>query len=463
MRVGVGWLRSCAARSLSLVGVLAVLTTLSLAGASWARQGASAGGWEIKGVHVVGGPVAGGRGRVLLFAQGTGRAVWLEARNASDGALAWKSPVGFSQITQGVAAAPVAAGGVVLGLAPTAPGGMGKVRLEGIDEVSGRVLWRLPSPAFALDAPSICPKPLGATAFCAVVAASSGGPALLALAARTGKPILAVGNVERAMGLSAGLYEVIASKAALAEIATPGGVVWAKPFSAFFGAGFDPNYGWVFDRLGSLQVGSVGYRSSGKSQNLAATEVVGIDAATGKLRWRERGEFECGGVVPLRVPFLCLLTGTATSSGGTHIKTSPGATLTFAGFNAASGHITWRQPAGGISDVVAGKVVIADDHSLLASARNGRREILDLRTGQTSTPKPGEAFWCQELNVFHVAPSMAGLRVGSSLFRRCDANGQSITKPVGLAGSSASSALGVRVGQLFIWAATDGLRAVRIA
>jgi hypothetical protein len=363
-----------------------------------------------------------------------------------------------------VASTPVAVGGVVLGLEPTAGGGTGKVRLEGIDEVSGRVMWRSPNPAFVVDAPSVCPKPLGATAFCLVVAASSsGGTALLALAPHSGKPLSAVGSVERAVGIGAGLYEVIANKATLAEVSTPGGVVWSKPFSEFFGAGYDPNYGWIFDRLDSLQVGSVGHAPSGKSENLAATEVVGVDASTGKMRWRERGEFECGGALPLRVPFLCLMTGTATSSGGTQIKTSPGATLTFAGFDASSGHITWRQPAAGIADILGGKVVIADDHSVLVTTKSGRTEIVDLRTGQIRTPKPGEAFWCQELNVFHIARGMAGLRIGSSVFRRCDANGHGLTGLVGLANSSASSAVGVHLGRLFIWAASDGLRAAPVA
>jgi hypothetical protein len=279
------------------------------------------------------------------------------------------------------------------------------------------------------------------------------------LAPRSGKPLGGVGNVERAMGLSAGLYELIASKATLAEVATPGGVVWSKPFTDLFGAGYDPNNGWIFDRVGLLQIGSVGHASPGKSHNLAATEVVGIDAGSGKLRWRKPGEFECGGISPLRVPFLCLMTGTATSTGGTQIKTSPDATLTFAGFNTSTGRITWRHPAGGLADILAAKVVIAGDHSLLVSSPTGRTEILDLGNGSTSIPRPATAFWCQKLNVFHVAQGMAGLRVGSSLFGRCDRNGHDLATPARLPGSSAATAIGVHYRQLFIWAADDGLHA----
>jgi glucose dehydrogenase len=328
-----------------------------------------------------------------------------------------------------------------------------------VDVATGRVLWRVPQTAFVEDAPSVCPEPLGSRAFCVVAASSiSGASALIALAPRTGTALAAVGNVARAMGLSAGLYEVNAVAATLSQVRTPGGAVWSRTFAELFGRGYDPNNGWIFDQVGSLQVGSIGHASSGKSQDLAATETAGIDLRTGKLRWRERGEFECGGVTTFRVPFLCLMKGTETFKGGTQITTSANATLTLAGFASTTGKVTWRHPVGHIADIIGGKVVIADDHRLLVTSSAGRPQILDLRNGSTSTPHAGEAFWCQTVNVFYIAAGTAGLRIGSNVFRRCNANARDVGS-VQLSGSDAAASVGVRLGSLFVWAAPDGLHA----
>jgi uncharacterized cupin superfamily protein len=319
-------------------------------------------------------------------------------------------------------------------------------------------LWSAPAPTLVIDAPSTCPKPLGAAAFCVVVA-GSGPTALLALSPRTGKPLAVVGNIERGMGMSAGLYETTASTATLTQVSTPGGVLWSKRASALFGAGYDPNYGWIFDRLGALEVGSIGKTSAGRSQDLSATETVAFDTQTGRLRWHVPGEFECGGVSLLRTPFICLMKGKAIQSGATGVKASPGSSLTIAGFAASSGHITWRYPADNLADVLAGKVTIADDHSLLVRSPSQGTRVLDLRSGRATAPRSGPVYWCGHLNLFHVAAGKAGIRVGSSLFSRCNENGRSTTATRGLGGASPATAVGIRSGNLFIWAEPDGLHA----
>jgi outer membrane protein assembly factor BamB len=443
--------------------VTAMVAMLALAAGSSVTHAAGTGaasGWAAKGLRVVGGPVA-ASGQVLVLTQGPGRTVWLEALNAKTGRLQWKVAESFSDITAGVAAVPESAQRVVLALVPAGGAGAGAVTLEGLDVATGRVLWRSPQPTLVVDAPSTCPKPLGAAAFCLVVAGSAPGQtALLALAPRTGKPLAAIANIERALGMSAGLYETTASTATFAQVSTPGGVTWSKPASALFGAGYNPNYGWIFDRLGALQVGSIGKASTGRSQDLSATETVGFDAQTGRLRWREPGEFECGGVSLLRVPYLCLMKGKATQSGPTSIKTSPGSSLTIAGFDPSNGHVTWRYPVSNLAEVLAGKVTIADDHSLLVKSPSKGTQVLNLRTGHATKPRSGPVYWCGHLNIFHVATGNAGLRVGSSLFTRCDANGR-IPSPVpsGLGGASPAAAVGIRIGKLFVWAGPEGLHA----
>jgi outer membrane protein assembly factor BamB len=440
-----------------LVIAIVVAAVLAPAGGSSDARARAASGWIAKGLHVVGGPVA-ANGHVLVLAQGTGRTVWLEALDAKTGKLQWKVPDSFSDITAGVAAAPESARNAVLALVPVPGAGAGAVRLKGLDLASGRVLWSAPAPTLVVDAPSTCPKPLGATAFCVVVA-GAGPTALLALSPRTGKPLAVVPNIERAMGFSPGLYETTAATATFTQVSTPGGVLWSKPASALFGAGYNPNFGWIFDRLGAMQVGSIGKASSGRAQDLSATETVAFDTQTGRLRWRVPGEFECGGVSLLRTQFICLMKGKATQNGATGVKTSPGSSLTIAGFTASNGHVTWRYPAGNLAEVLAGKVTIADDHSLLVRSTSKRTQVLDLRTGRATTPRSGPVYWCASLNIFHVAAGNAGIRVGSSLFSRCDANGHTGTAAHGLGGASPATAVGIRFGKLFVWAERDGLHA----
>ena len=97
------------------------------------------------------------------------------------------------------------------------------------------------------------------------------------------------------------------------------------------------------------------------------------------------------------------VTGTAMQSGVTQLKTSPGSSLTIAGFDPSSGRIRWRQPADNLAEVLAGNLTVADNHSLLIKTSSKQPRILDLRTGRTTAPHRGQTFWCQKLNVFHIA------------------------------------------------------------
>ena len=443
----------CAAAVLAGIGVAGAAATGSAGGT---RSGLA---WVDRGMHVVGGPVVAG-GRVLVLVAAADRSVWLEAVDPKTGAVSWRVPEGFSEITAGVAATPLAHGGVALALAPVAGQNGALVRFEGVDVSTGAVLWRWHSPLFVADAPTMCPSPLGSRAFCVIVATAPRGlTTLIALSPRTGTLLGTVPNIERLMSMTPGLYQTYARPSILAGVRIPDGVSWSKPVSSLFGAGYDPDYGWDFDQYGTVEVGTVGKVPVGKSVDLGASKTVAFVQATGNPIWTVPGAYRCGGQDGVRGPFLCLMTGTASATAAGALTTSTDATLTLQGFAPATGRITWQLEVGGrFTDLLLGNVAIEDADHLLVTSQEGQELVLDLRTGATSAPAAGEVFWCARFNLFKIRPpkGLSPQRVGSSLFAPCNQTRHpvaSFAPPPSVAGAT--------VGQTFVWAAPDGLKAAR--
>ena len=408
-------------------------------------------------MHVVGGPVAAGAS-VLVLVSAADTSVWLDAVDAKTGAVKWKLPEGFSEITAGVAATPLAYGGVALALVPASSGqNDGFLRAEGVDVASGAVLWQSQAPVLVADAPSTCPKPLGGRGFCVIVqAAASSQTVLVALSPKTGAALATVPNIERAMSTTPGLYQTDGTPSVLAGIRVPGGASWSKPVASLFGAKYDPDNGWDFDQYGNVEAGSVGKASAGKTEDLGTTKTVAFSQTTGKPIWAIPGLFQCGGGDGIHGPYLCLMTGTITWTAKGAAIPSKNATATLEGFDPPTGKITWRLAVGGLAELLLGNIAIKDAHHVVVTSLQGRKLILDLRSGATTAPATGEVFWCARLNLFKIQPpkGIQPERVGSSLFAPCDENRHpvtSIARPPGVAGAT--------IGQTFIWAASDGLKA----
>lgn len=418
--------------------------------------------WVDRGLHVVGGPVASG-GRVVVLVSARNRSVWLEAVDAKSGAVKWKLPEGFSAITAGVVTAPVVHDGIVLALVPAGGQRSPLVRLEGVRVASGAIAWRGRASAVVTDAPTRCPAPLGARGFCLVAAASpSTAPGLVALSAASGLVEATVPGIQRLMSTTPGLYESSGRPSVLVWVRAPGGTGWGKRVSALFGAGYDPDYGWNFDRFGAVEAGSVGRApAGGNTIALDTAETVGFAGATGKRLWSDRGAFECFGVDGLPGPWLCRLTGTATATASGKITASPDATLTLEGFDPATGRIRWRVPTGhnGIAAMLRGDVVLADTHHLLVRSPQGHERVVDLRSGATSKPAPGQVFWCAHANFFKINPPLGisgAQRVGSSRYSPCNAAGHTVTTVPATSLPAIAHAARMRV-----WASPSGLEAVR--
>lgn len=418
-------------------------------------------GWADRGLHVVGGPVA-AAGRVVVLVSAPDRSVWLEAVDAKTGAVRWKLPEGFSAITAGVVTTPVVHDGVVLALLPAAGQRSPLVRLEGVHVASGATVWRGRAPALVTDAPTGCPAPLGAGGFCLVAASSpSTPPGLVALTAASGLVEATVPGIQRLMSTTPGLYQATGGPSVLVGVRTPGGSGWRRPVSALFGAGYDPDYGWDFDRFGAVEAGSVGRApAGGNTVSLDASKTIGVSIATGKRLWSDRGAFECFGVDLLPGPWLCRLTGTATATASGNVTASADATLTLQGFDPTTGHIRWQVPTAhsAIAAMLRGDVVLVDSTRLLVHSRQRQETVVDLRTGATSPPTPRQVFWCAHSNFFTIKPPpgiRGPQRVGSSLYSPCDAAGHAVkTLP------STSLPAIARVAGMRIWASPSGLEAV---
>jgi outer membrane protein assembly factor BamB len=415
--------------------------------------------WVDRGLHVVGGPVAAG-GRVVVLVSAHDGSVWLEAVDAKTGAVKWKLPEEFSGITAGVVTAPVVHDGIVLALVPTGRTSP-LVRLEGVRVASGAVAWRRQAPAVVTDAPTSCPAPLGPRGFCLVAASSlSTPPVLVALSASSGTVEATVPGIQRLMSTTPGLYQTSDRPSVLVGVRTPGGTDWGQRVSAFFGTGYDPDYGWNFDRLGAVEAGSVGRVPVGHNTVALDTgKTVGLSSATGKRLWSDRGVFECFGVDGLPGPWLCRLTGTATATASGKITASADATLTLEGFDPATGGIHWRVPTARseIAAMLGGDVAVADTNRLLVRSPQGRALVVDLRSGATSPPAPGQVFWCAHANFFKINPPLGvnALRVGSSRYGPCDAAGHAVTAVPSASAPAIAQAAGMRV-----WASPSGLEAI---
>jgi hypothetical protein len=108
--------------------------------------------------------------------------------------------------------------------------------------------------------------------------------------------------------------------------------------------------------------------------------------------------------------------------------------------------------------MLRGDVAIADADRLFVRSPQGRELVVDLRSGATSPPVPGQVFWCAHANFFKINPplGLGAQRVGSSLFGPCDAAGHAVTAVPPKSAPAVARAAGMRV-----WASQSGLEAVR--
>ena len=418
--------------------------------------------WKDAGLHVVGGPVASGN-RLLVFVTGPFKSVWLDGLDPATGRVVWRVPETMSYATAGVFEAPAVAYGVALAMAPTPGFGGGGVRLEGIEVANGRIAWTYPRPVAVSDLPTRCPGgPTAASDLCVTVSVSTTviAPSLLVLDATSGAVVEEIAHVNRLMGT--GLYETQTAPPVVAAVALPLGVRWRATVSSLFGGRiYDPDYGWSFNRVGAVEIGTVGSAPGGYTFSLSSERTVAFAAASGRVLWRDAGGYQCDAMAPVRSSFLCVGTGAITYSPATKSTAlSPGASETIEGFAPGSGTITWRFTTGDPHEVIAGVgVPLLDATHVLVHAASGRLVVLDLENGRSSPPSPSAVFWCPRTNPYSANAPLGGStsRQGTPRYYPCDVRGHRVS-----ATAEPVAGVGVVDAGRFVWPDTSGLVAVSL-
>lgn len=450
--------------SLSTLVVAMVLGALSAQVVLANPAGAQAKGWTMTSLHVVGGPTLAG-GNVIVFNVTPTHLLQLSALSPSTGRQVWTESSSASAITPGVAFAPVSINGVVVNLSPYAGTDSALVAVQGVEATTGKVLWQVPTPSFALDAPVACTP----SQFCVAVQAQA-GVQLWVIAATTGKLARKVAGIERNLGVAqmgqedqATLWQTTDPAPTVLQLSATGQPLWRKTVAQLFGGpSYTPDYGWDFISADGLDIGTVGQKSSNSEVvPLGGFKTIGVSAATGDVKWSLPGAYDCTGSLQfLSANVLCSFKGSERVGPG-NSPDFTGAQLQLQGLSVPAGRVTWSHEVGDPGPIATGSSVAFLDGQHLVVEIGGRRQVLDAASGAVQPPAPGEVFWCEHVALFRVV-AMKELsaryaeRAAEPVFGGCSAGGAALaslprTRP---------PAVGVSTAGLFIWASPTGLEAV---
>jgi hypothetical protein len=423
-------------------------------------------GWTNDSLHVVGSPVVSDNS-VLVLDVTAGHSLELSGVNPATGSVVWRHPFSPSQITAGEAFGPTVLGDTVLALTPVAGSGNPTVKAQGLDVVTGKVLWTVPQPIDLSDAPAVC---AGGRYFCLDAFLTDTTTGLIVLKPKTGSVVGVISGPLRNMGVAqpgstteGDLWQTSATTPTLAQTSATGQLVWTHTVASLFGgSNYDPDDGWDFLIQDSLDVGSIGTTSSGPDLSLSDSKTVGISGSDGTVKWTVPGYLLCGGGLQfLTADVVCRYSGTAHQT-ATSFSMS-GISLTILGLDPSSGKTTWSQPVLGTQALSEGtNVAFADGTHLVVQLPSRQRVVLDVRSGATSAVTGHQVFWCEQIPVFKVdtfkGAEGGGKRESEPVFRPCTATGKA---SAGLPATGPST-VGVRTGGLFIWPSPHGLQAARI-
>jgi outer membrane protein assembly factor BamB len=421
-------------------------------------------GWRDASLHVVGGPVVAHR-MILVLNVNAGRQLELSAIRASNGTTAWQHPYSQSTITAGLAFSPVTIGSTVLDLAPDVSESNPLTYVQGLNVATGQAEWKVSVPLGVVDAPLVC----GAGKyFCFTVFGNGNQTGLLELNPRTGNPVLEVPGLERNMGVAApgsangtGLWQSDASTPTFVQTSRSGRVAWSHQVSYLFGGRqFSPNYGWDIHVTRTLDIGSVGVAPRGTTQNINEVKTIAVATSSGAVKWRAPGMYQCMGALQfLTSNVTCVFSRPATQIGS--IVSFRGTKLALSGLNSKTGALTWTEPVMDVKALSLGaNVSFFDTTHVVVEDAHKKWVMLNTQNGSTTATASSQTFWCETTEKFKVV-GLTGIahsneRAGIPLYRGCTAQGTSVRSLP----SSRPTSVGVLVGDKFVWASPQGLRAV---
>lgn len=446
--------------AVAVIGAVAIiaggLTTLSGGGSS---------GWTDPSLHVVGSPVT-VHGMVVVL-DVRNHHLELTGVKAADGSIVWHQPFSASAITPGVGFGPTVLDDTVVGLAPAGTSDDPSVTVEGIDPPTGKVIWTVPQPLVATDAPAVCS---GGAYFCIAGPDSATTTALALINPATGDIAGVDKGPYRNMAVpppgttnEGDLWQTGDSTPTFMQISPTGAQAWTKTVASVFGGSqFDPSDGWDFLIKDGLDVGSVGVTPTGNSEPLGGYKTLGISTTDGTVRWSDPGNYLCGGGLQfLTADVVCRYTGTAVVKGQS--VTMSGVTLTLEGLNAGSGATTWSRPVLDPEALSLGtNVAFADGTHVVVRLPAGNRVVLDVQNGHTSPVGVSDVFWCEQNPMYKVTTpqgaSAEGQRQSAPVFRACSADGSAVKALP----TTSPSTVGVTAGSMFVWPTPKGLQAAPV-
>jgi hypothetical protein len=422
-------------------------------------------GWTNKDLHVVGGPVVAGN-ELLVLNVSAKRQLELSGVNPSNGVVQWSHPFSPSQITLGAAFTPIAIGSTVLDFAPATSLSNPVVNVEGIDTVSGKVIWKIKQPLDISDAPVVC---AGGQFFCFPTFVGETKTDLVAISPSTGSVEGTVVGPYRDVGVdtpgepaSSNLWQTDAPNPTLLQTSNTGQRVWVRTITSLFGgAQYSPNYGYDFLSAGNLDYGTVGIAPQGKSEDLSKQKSIGINALTGAVTWTSSGSVFCTGSLQfLTTPLVCNYAGSVTLN-GTSNPSLKGVALTLTGINIHTGESTWSAKVADVKQLSIGTgVAFSDESHVVIETPANKWMLLDAADGSVSTISPGESFWCEDTPEFKVIAiegvADSGTRVSEPVFNACSDKGVSASKVP----STNPNTVGVVIDGRFVWPSSHGLKAL---
>ena len=228
-----------------------------------------------------------------------------------------------------------------------------------------------------------------------------------------------------------------------------GKVAWRLRLDRAFPKGSSTDYGWNFTyrEEEDLFVGSVGGgitrngRGEITASRLSKSGVAGIDAATGKVRWRARGslclddrigdDHETGNV-------RCRDTGIGRVSPGSQRYRWSKLHATVEGFDPRTGKATWSLDVGpGKKRPFEGREVVYAGPGTVAVRTHDGPVVLDLQDGSRRAPVEGEVFTCLKEKTFayeegySFSDRVEFERRGTGVVAPCDARGKAVDAPLG--------------------------------
>jgi outer membrane protein assembly factor BamB len=444
----------------------AVAMSLLAPGLAMGTAGAAArpAGWSNTTLDVVGGPVVAG-GTVLVIDVTARLDLQLSALAPQSGRVLWSTEISPSYTPPVVLVQPVVSGDIALVLRP-ADGNASdpNMDIEGVDINTGQVKWKQKPTPIVTDAPVTCD---GGADFCVAAFASNGTSTTLAyIDAATGQIAATVEGPARNLGMASpgsaakgDLWSTFSAVPTFMQLSPSGAVSWQEPVAKIFGGKqYNPNFGWEFAARPGIDVGSVGYPTSGDKLDLDEFKTVGISVRNGVVEWSHPGFYMCGGALQfLDTDVICDLSGTVTEQKSLQFS---GLGLTLEGLDSATGKVVWSLATDGAQAVVEdAPQPFLDDQHMAVHLSSGKWAVLDTANGRTAPVGAGEVFWCEDQPSYKLtAPEGAtenGQRSSEPVYFGCTVTGA----PAKGLPSSQPAAVGADVDGLFVWLSPKGLQA----